>query len=81
MATKARSETQLSSEVWNSLYVLLGFILAIAGDAIQMLELEWQWSLLAYAAVGVVAIWLILFNRPVQLWLNKLRMSHQEAWR
>lgn len=63
------------------LSVLLGFILAIAGAVIQMLELSRDWSLMAYGIVAVLGFWLILFNRPVQLTLNKLRAAHEEAWR
>ena len=77
----SQAQTKLGPEVWNSLYVFLGFVLAIAGDVIQMLELSWAQSLVAYGIVAVVAFWLILCNRPVQLKLNRLRVAHQEAWR
>ena len=77
----SHAQTKLGPEVWNSLYVLLGFILAIAGDVIQMLELSRAQSLVAYGIIAVLAFWLILFNRPVQLKLNRLRAAHQEAWR
>jgi len=79
--TRFNAQTKLAPEVWNYLYVLLGFVLAIAGDIIQMLELDSTYSLVTYAIVIGIASWLILFNRQVQLTLNWLRTKHEQVWR
>ena len=77
--TRAHAETKLGPAVWNS---PLCFARLYSGDrGRRYSDAQTESRLEPYGIVAVLGFWLILFNRPVQLTLNKLRAAHEEAWR
>ena len=64
-----QAEVKRGPESWNYIYVALGFLLAIEGDLIQLMQLSRWAGLLTYGILAAITIYLFLCNGWFQ---NKL---------
>jgi hypothetical protein len=62
VTAKAQMQVRRGPESWNYIYIFLGFVLAIEGDVIQLLELEWPQGLIVYVVLAALTIYLFLEN-------------------
>ena len=81
MATvKGVGQRKFSPELWNYIYVFLGFALAIEGTIVSLLDLGWRYGLSAYLLLAILTVYLFLRSRRFQDALVGLK-ARAEDWR
>lgn len=66
------------SESWTFIYVLLGFVLTIEGNFIQMIKpLEFPWNLPVFLIAMLLTVWLFVGSGRFQNWLIGLKIKYE----